>query len=123
MEQVKSLLSLFSTADAEGISFKFDSGDLELTFSDWKEVEHVLLFPDAVMFRWDELIDYEKFRDDCPHEIVNSEAVGRRILGEEALNFRHYMICFNAVTTNLEVISKPLEIVKPASTRSDTPDH
>ncbi len=114
MEKVKTLISLFSTADAEEIAFKLEGGDLELTFFDWKEVEHVLLFSDVVMFRWDELIDYGKFRDDCPHEILNSEAVKKRVIEDEVQYYCHYMLCFNAAA-NLEIISKPLEIVEPAT--------
>jgi len=108
-ETIQQINHLFSTADAEDIDFRHDGADLVLKFTDWHAVDHEVVFPDAILVRWDELLD-EQFAYDMPHEIVNSSEIPKRT--REPEHYRHYMLCFNAAS-NLEVISHHLRIQKP----------
>lgn len=107
-ETIKSLNSLFSTADAEDVEFSFDGCNLTLKFNDWQERPFTVLFRDVEYMRVDDDIDYDKFSGDCPHEIINSELIKEKKLSEA--DYKHYMICFNA-WSNLEVISSEFEVL------------
>lgn len=108
-ERIKQINKFFSTADAEDVQFRFDGADLVLTFMDWREVPHEVVFPDSILVRWDELLD-DRFRYDSPHEILDSTEIPKRTTEPE--QYRHYMLCFNAAS-NLEVISHQLMVKKP----------
>ena len=113
MEKVKVINSIFSTADAEDVSIEFDSYDLVLRFTDWQGLNHVIKFSDTEFMRWDDDVNYKKFRGDCPHEIIDSELIKTKNLDSNV--FHHYMLCFNAAS-NLEIISAKMQLLEPSGT-------
>lgn len=97
-----------STADSEQIEMQFQKGDLTLSFLDWQEKKHRLVFKDALAFRWQDFDDLDEgIRDDVIYEVVGSQWLSRQseLQGVEADQYVHYKLCFNARGT-LDVLAK-----------------
>ena len=108
METVKDIRHLFDTADAEGVTFRFDGADLVVNFTDWHDRKQEVTFPDAIYVAWGGEAD-SRLRIDSPYEIVNSERIQN--LPDQEIGRHHYMLCFNAAS-NLEVMSQELRVRK-----------
>ncbi|RJE76024.1 hypothetical protein BGP78_15025 [Pseudoalteromonas sp. MSK9-3] len=107
MNRVKLINNLFSTADAEDVAYSSDGYELVLSFTDWQENRYTLKFEEVEYLKITEDIDFEKFRYDCPQEVLDSSLVEELKLNKEC--FHHYMLCFNA-WSNIEIVSRVLVI-------------
>ena len=107
MEKIKALNSLFSTADAEDVSYSSDGYELILKFRDWQGRQYVVIFDDVEFLKITDKINYDVFSDDSPYEIINSSLI--KELNIENNNYHHYMLCFNA-WSNIEIISNKMVI-------------
>ncbi len=65
----------FSVADAEDISFGYESGDLLLSFTDWQDNKITVKFENALGFKYQDAEYYnsESERYDSCHIVENSE--------------------------------------------------
>ena len=112
MESIRDLGPLFSTADAEEISFEFDFDCLTVRFVDCRGVRRAVWFPDVKLQRSSSELDHVRFRNDHSYEIVNSELVQSQ--GLDAEKVHHYLLCFNSPGVNLEVLSEKMIILQEA---------
>lgn len=94
------------TADAEKVAVQFSSGDLVLTFVDWREQPRRAVFTDVLAFRWQEF-DEQGIRDDVVYEVEQSDWLARQtqLQGVPGAGYVHYKLCFNACGT-LDVLCK-----------------
>ena len=107
MDKIKALNSLFSTADAEDVSYSSDGYELILKFLDWQGNQYIIKFNDVEYLKITDKINYEVFSGDSSYEIINSSLI--KELKLEKNNYHHYMLCFNA-WTNIEIISDKMVI-------------
>ena len=85
-----------STADAEQVVTRFESGDLHLSFVDWQEQPRSITFREVLAYRWQELDDAVP-RDDTTFEAIDSPWLQRQaqLQGVPPNEFAHYVLCFN----------------------------
>ncbi len=94
------------TADAEDVAVQFSSGDIVLTFVDWREQPQRTVFNDVLAFRWQEF-DEEGIRNDVVYEVEQSSWLARQaqLQGVPSAGYVHYKLCFNACGA-LDVLCK-----------------
>jgi len=85
------------SADAEGVSFRFQDGKLHLEFVDWREQHQSVTFADVMAFRW-QAFDEADLRDDATYEVLKSTWLARQseLQSVPADGLAHYKLCFNA---------------------------
>ena len=102
----------FSPADGEGVAFQFSGGNIECTFTDWREQRVRFTVSDVIVFSWQEDNEAPDIRDDSTYEVRNSEIVSRYrskgLIGQDE-QYRHFKICFNAVGV-LDVVCSRLTV-------------
>ncbi len=94
------------TADAEKVGVQFSSGDIVLSFVDWRAQPRRTVFTDVLAFRWQEF-DEEGIRADVVYEVMQSDWLVRqaKLQGVQSAGYVHYKLCFNACGT-LDVLCK-----------------
>ncbi|MEQ9318968.1 MAG: hypothetical protein RIF41_07390 [Polyangiaceae bacterium] len=97
----------FSVADAEGVEVAFESGDVDLRFTDWRENPVFHKFVDVLAFRWGARPSVDTPRDDMTYEVSDSTwlAVEAENDGCSTDEIVHLVLCFNAVGV-LEIICR-----------------
>jgi hypothetical protein len=97
-----------TTADAEKVATRFESGDLHVSFMDWQEQPRSITFRDVLAYRWQELDDAVP-RDDTTFEALESPWLARqaKLQAVQAHEYAHYVLCFNACGV-LDVLARRL---------------
>ena len=92
----------FSTADAEIPTIKYDEGNLEVQFIDWKEQCINVVFEETEMFSWSEIPQSFFEKPDRIYEVHDSAW----LKAESTINskYRHFVLCFNASYFYLQVL-------------------
>ncbi|MGY8768213.1 MAG: hypothetical protein ACKVH8_07265 [Pirellulales bacterium] len=98
-------------ADAEDVRLQFESGDLVLSYLDWKDVPHAWRFQCTLAFKWDDELDFSEIRDDSCYEVQESSWLSRqaKLSAVEPANYTHYKLCFNACGV-LDVICESVKV-------------
>ena len=99
----------FSIADAEHPSISYDSGDVTLTFLDWREQSVCVVFHHVVRFQWtddwDDPIEGELY--DGTTLIKQSDWVPKHL----RIPAKHYRLNFNACGGRLDIACKSFEVM------------
>lgn len=91
----------FSVADANNISFRYDEGNLVLSFIDWTENKVSVKFLNTIGFRYQdaEYFNSENERFDSCHKVKNSKWLDlhkKQNMTWENEDWAHYKLNFNA---------------------------
>ena len=92
----------YSTADADDPSIKYENGNLEIAFRDWREKNICILFRETEMFSWSEIPKSFDLAPDRVYEAKGTSWLRSAQAREDGL--RHYILCFNASSFYLQVL-------------------
>lgn len=110
MPKVELINPGFTTADAGYPSMRYESGNLQLRFNDWRERSVLVTFHNVRRFEWsdepDDFFDGEPFDGTCL--IRKSGWVPRNAAGE----CQHYRLNFNACGGRLDVACVSLDVAE-----------